>query len=110
MIKLRNLEKRYQTKAGSFYVLRQIDLDVQDGEFLTFMGPSGAGKSTLLGILGMLEGNWGGEYDFLDHTIQDLTGKKRVALNKQYVGFVFQQFHLIDNLTVAFLSEPPTSR
>ncbi len=109
MIKLRNLEKRYQTKAGSFYVLRQINLDVQEGEFLTFMGPSGAGKSTLLGILGMLEGNWGGEYYFLDHSIQDLTANQRVALNKQYVGFVFQQFHLIDNLTVAENLDLPLS-
>ncbi|MDA2936771.1 ABC transporter ATP-binding protein [Acidobacteria bacterium AH-259-A15] len=109
MIKLRNLEKSYKTKAGPYYVLRQINLDLKEGEFITVMGPSGAGKSTLLSILGMLEGDWNGEYHFLDHAVHGLTPKQRVALNKRYIGFVFQQFHLIDDLTVAENLDLPLS-
>ncbi len=69
LIKLQNLEKFYESRAGRTYVLRQISLEIQEGEFVTIMGPSGAGKSTLLHILGMLNGEWGGEYYFLDHAI-----------------------------------------
>src|SRR5690606_34348726 len=69
MLKLRNLEKSFDTKAGKIFVLRRIDLDVRQGEFVTIMGPSGAGKSTLLGIVGMLDGAWNGEYWFLDQPV-----------------------------------------
>lgn len=100
MIKLRNLEKRYQTKAGFTYVLRQINLDIAEGEFVTIMGPSGAGKSTLLGILGMYDHAWEGEFFFLDDAVHRLAPKDRSKLNKAFVGFVFQQFHLLDDLTV----------
>src|SRR5437868_4609511 len=100
MISLRGLERAYKTAAGTTYVLRRINLDIQDGDFLTIMGPSGAGKSTLLSILGMLDDNWTGEYYFLDQPIHKLDRKKRSEINRKYVGFVFQSYHLLDNLTV----------
>lgn len=100
MISLRNLEKFIESKAGRTYLLRQIDLDVQQGEFVTIMGPSGAGKSTLLGILGMLDSAWGGEFRFLHEAVHAMKPKHRMELGKRYVGFVFQQYHLLDDLTV----------
>ncbi len=109
MIRLRNIEKCYQTKAGFTYVLRQINLDIAEGEFVTIMGPSGAGKSTLLGILGMYDHAWEGEYELLDHSVRRLPPKDRAMLNKRYVGFVFQQFHLLDDLTVAENLDIPLS-
>jgi putative ABC transport system ATP-binding protein len=109
MLKLRNLEKAFDTKAGKTYVLRRINLDVADGEFVTVMGPSGAGKSTLLGIVGMLDGAWSGEYWMLDQPVHRLSLKQRAELNKKYIGFVFQQYHLLDNLTVYENLEIPLS-
>jgi len=100
MISLRNLEKSYETGGTRTFVLRQIDLDVAPGEFVTIMGPSGAGKSTLLAILGMLDGQWTGEYHFLGQPVHKLSVKQRNELHKANVGFVFQQYHLIDGLTV----------
>jgi putative ABC transport system ATP-binding protein len=100
MIKLRNIEKFYETKAGRFYVLRRINLDVSEGEFVTIMGPSGAGKSTLLSILGMLDHSWSGEYELDGCRVDLLKPKQRIELNKKYVGFVFQSYHLLDDLTV----------
>jgi ABC-type lipoprotein export system ATPase subunit len=100
MIKLRNVEKFYEAGYGRSYVLRRINLDVKEGEFLTIMGPSGAGKSTLLSILGMLDGAWTGEFEFAGHAVHRMKPKDRVELNKRYIGFVFQSYHLIDNLTV----------
>jgi len=109
MIQLRNIEKRYETKARFTYVLRQINLDIAEGDFVTIMGPSGAGKSTLLGILGMYDHAWEGEFSFLDHPVHQLPSKERAMLNKKYVGFVFQQFHLLDDLTVAENLDIPLS-
>jgi putative ABC transport system ATP-binding protein len=109
MIKLRNLEKRYQTKAGFTYVLRQINLDIAAGEFVTVMGPSGAGKSTLLNILGMYDHAWEGEFQFLEDWVHRLSLKDRSKLNKAFVGFVFQQFHLLEDLTVAENLDIPLS-
>jgi putative ABC transport system ATP-binding protein len=109
MIKVKNLEKSYPLAGGRYYVLRRISLDIKDGEFVTIMGPSGAGKSTLLSILGMLDGAWEGEFYFLDHPIHKMDPRKRIELNKQYIGFVFQQFHLLDNLTVAENLDIPLS-
>src|SRR5690606_32009128 len=109
MLKLRNLEKSFDTKAGKIFVLRRIDLDVRQGEFVTIMGPSGAGKSTLLGIVGMLDGAWNGEYWFLDQPVHRMSLKQRAELNKQNIGFVFQQYHLLDNLTVYENLEIPLS-
>jgi ABC-type lipoprotein export system ATPase subunit len=90
-------------------VLRRIDLTIRAGEFVTIMGPSGAGKSTLLGILGMLDHAWTGELDFLGEPVHKLPPKKRVELNKHYIGFVFQKYHLIDDLTVYENLEIPLS-
>ena len=100
MIQLRNIEKFYETGAGKTFVLRRISLDIKDGDFITIMGPSGAGKSTLLAILGMLDTAWSGEYFFLGEAVHKLKPKDRVELNKRYIGFVFQQYHLLDALTV----------
>ncbi|MBM4025510.1 MAG: ABC transporter ATP-binding protein [Planctomycetes bacterium] len=100
MIRLRNIEKCYETRAGKNYVLRQINLEIPEGDFVTFMGPSAAGKTTLLNILGMLDGDWEGEYHLFDHAVHELKPKERLALNKQYIGFVFQNFNLLDTLTV----------
>jgi ABC-type lipoprotein export system ATPase subunit len=109
IIRLRNLEKFYESRAGRTYVLRQITADIHHGEFVTIMGPSGAGKSTMLHILGMLDGEWGGEYYFHDHAVQEMKPKHRNELHKQYIGFVFQAYHLLDNLTVYENLEIPLS-
>ena len=100
MITLRNVEKFYEGAYGRSYVLRRINLEIREGEFVTIMGPSGAGKSTLLSILGMLDGAWSGEFEFLGSLVHRMKPKDRVELNKKYIGFVFQSYHLIDNLTV----------
>src|SRR5216684_1048694 len=100
MIQLRDIEKCFKTKAGFTYVLRQITLDIAEGEFITIMGPSGAGKSTLLGILGLYDHAWEGEFIFSEQPVHRLKPKDRAVLNKRFVGFVFQQFHLLDDLTV----------
>jgi ABC-type lipoprotein export system ATPase subunit len=100
MIELRNVEKFYETGAGKTYVLRRISIDIKQGDFVTVMGPSGAGKSTMLAILGMLDSNWQGEYYFLSEPVHKMKPKDRVELNKRYIGFVFQQYHLLDSLTV----------
>src|SRR5436853_119003 len=100
MIELRDLEKYYESGAGKTFVLRRISVDIKQGDFVTIMGPSGAGKSTLLAILGMLDSNWQGEYYFLSEAVHKMRPKDRVELNKRYIGFVFQQYHLLDSLTV----------
>ena len=100
MIKLRNVEKHFEQGATKTYVLRQITMDVREGEFVSIMGPSGAGKSTLLAILGMFDSAWQGEYYFLDQPVHKLDRKKRIELNKNHIGFVFQSYHLLDHLTV----------
>jgi putative ABC transport system ATP-binding protein len=109
LISLRDLEKSYKLPAGVSYVLRRITLDVQPGEFVTIMGPSGAGKSTLLAALGMLDAEWSGEYHFLGHPVHRLPHRERIELNKRYIGFVFQQYHLLDDLTVAENLDVPLS-
>ena len=109
MISLHDIEKSYALAGGRSYVLRRITLDIKQGEFVTIMGPSGAGKSTLLAVLGMLDGAWTGEYTLHEHAVHKLDAKRRVALHKQYVGFVFQQYHLLDDLTVAENLDIPLS-
>ena len=109
MIELHNVEKFYQTGPTRTWVLRQINLRIDQGEFVTIMGPSGAGKSTLLGILGMLDTGWSGSYEFLGHPVHDLKPKQRSELNRTNIGFVFQQYHLIDDLTVYENIETPLS-
>jgi len=109
MIELKNIEKFFETRAGQTFVLRRIHLKIESGEFVTIMGPSGAGKSTLLAILGMLDHAWTGEYRLFEHDVQKMKPKDRIELNKKYVGFVFQQYHLLDNLTVAENLDIPLS-
>ena len=100
MIKLRNIEKVYQHGVSKTYVLRRVNIDIKEGEFVSIMGPSGAGKSTLLHILGMYDSAWTGEFDLLEYPVHGLGKKQRAELNKKYVGFVFQSYHLLDHLTV----------
>jgi putative ABC transport system ATP-binding protein len=107
MIKTRGLTKYYSAGVIKTFVLRDIDLDVNEGEFLTVMGPSGAGKSTLLHILGMLDTSSSGEYRFYDQEVQRLSEKRLSELHKYYIGFVFQSYHLIDELTVYENLETP---
>jgi putative ABC transport system ATP-binding protein len=109
LIQLRNLEKSFNTGVNKFYVLRRISLDIHAGEFITFMGPSGAGKSTLLAIIGMLDASWSGEYFFHDQPVHKMNNKQRNELHKYNIGFVFQSYHLIDNLTVYENLEIPLS-
>jgi ABC-type lipoprotein export system ATPase subunit len=109
LIQLRNVERFYQAGPSRTYVLRRIDVDIQEGEFVTIMGPSGSGKSTLLNILGMLDSGWNGEYHLLEHPVHKLNPKQRIELNKRYIGFVFQSYHLLDDLTVAENLDVPLS-
>jgi putative ABC transport system ATP-binding protein len=109
MIKLRDVEKSFKTGAGETFVLRRISGEVRKGEFVTIMGPSGAGKSTLLSILGMLDGDWRGEYYLFGEAVHALKPRARIDLNKRYIGFVFQQYHLLDDLTVYENLEIPLS-
>ena len=109
MISLRNIEKAFQHGVSKTYVLRRVTIDVKAGEFLSIMGPSGAGKSTLLHILGMHDSAWTGEYHFVDHAVHELRPKDRAKLHKQYIGFVFQSYHLLDNLTIYENLEIPLS-
>ena len=109
MIELKDLEKRHKGRAGFTYVLRQVNLTIAEGEFVTIMGPSGAGKSTLLNIMGLFDGEFEGEYRFDGNEIHAMKPKDRAALNKAKIGFVFQQFHLLDDLTVTENLEMPLS-
>ena len=109
LIALRNLEKAFAHGPSQTFVLRQITLDIEDGDFVSIMGPSGAGKSTLLHILGMHDADWTGEYDFLDQPVHALRTKHRQALGKAHIGFVFQSYHLLDDLTVAENLDVPLS-
>jgi len=107
MIQLKNIFKYYSNKFLKTYVLQDIDLEVKEGEFLTIMGPSGSGKSTLLHIIGMLDEPNDGEYHFVDQPVHKLTEKQRSELHKNYIGFVFQSYYLIDELTVYENLETP---
>ena len=109
LISLRNLEKSYPEGVARSYVLRRITVDIKEGEFVSIMGPSGAGKSTLLHILGGHDAAWSGEYYFLGQPVHRLKPKQRADLHRRYVGFVFQSYHLLDNLTVYENLEVPLS-
>jgi len=100
MITLRNVEKYFEHGPTKTFVLRRINAEIKEGEFVSIMGPSGAGKSTLLHLLGMHDSAWTGEYYLLDHPIHKLNKKDRMELYKKYFGFVFQSYHLLDSLTV----------
>lgn len=100
MIQLKNLERSYKSPAGQFWVLRRINLEIREGEFITVMGPSGAGKSSLLNVLALLDDGWDGEFWFHDQAVHDLKRKQRADLAKKNIGMVFQSYHLLDDLTV----------
>ncbi len=109
MISLRSVERVYPLKGGPYYALRAITLDVAEGEFVSIMGPSGSGKSTLLHILGLHDAAWGGEYTLCGEPVHRLDKKKRFELQKKHIGFVFQSYHLLDDLTVYENLEVPLS-
>ena len=109
LVSMRGIEKSFPVGPGQTYVLRRITLDIKPGEFVSIMGPSGAGKSTLLHILGMHDSAWSGEYALMGHPIHALPQKERAALQKRHIGFVFQSYHLLDNLTVYENIELPLS-
>jgi len=100
MIELKNLERSYKTAAGQTWVLRRINLEIREGEFITVMGPSGAGKSSLLNVLALLDDQWRGEYWFRGEAVHDMKRKARGELSKRNIGMVFQSYHLLDDLTV----------
>jgi ABC-type lipoprotein export system ATPase subunit len=109
MITLRNIEKFVERAGTRTYILRRIDLDVREGEFVSIMGPSGAGKSTLLHVIGMHDAGWTGEYTFVGREVHRLNPKQRAEVRNQNVGFVFQSYHLLDDLTVYENLEIPLS-
>ena len=100
MIKLNNIEKSYRHGLSQTFVLRRVNAEIKQGDFVSIMGPSGAGKSTLLHILGMHDSAWTGEYWLHDDPVHQLSAKDRMRVQKQHIGFVFQSYHLLDNLTV----------
>ena len=109
MIRLQNVEKYFEHGPTKTFVLRRVNFEVKEGEFVSIMGPSGAGKSTLLHVIGMHDSAWTGEYHFLDFPIQRLRKKDRDEIYKKHIGFVFQSYHLLDSLTVYENLEIPLS-
>jgi putative ABC transport system ATP-binding protein len=109
LIQLKDIERFYQVGPTRSWVLRRINLEIQQGDFITIMGPSGSGKSTLLNIVGMLDNGWAGEYTLAENPVQKLNPRQRIELNKRYIGFVFQSYHLLDDLTVAENLDVPLS-
>jgi len=107
LISLREITKAYDQGYNQTFVLRRISFDIGDGEFVSIMGPSGSGKSTLLHILGMLDEPSDGEYYFLDEPVHKMSERRRTELHRRHVGFVFQAYHLIDDLTVYENLETP---
>lgn len=107
LLNLKNIYKWYNVGGNRAFILRDINLNIQEGEFISIMGPSGSGKSSLLNIIGMLDEPNEGEYNFLRESVHKMKEKQRAQLYKQYIGFVFQQYHLIDELTVYENIETP---
>lgn len=107
MIKLTNVYKYYDSKFQRTFVLKDIDLEIEEGEFISIMGPSGAGKSTLLNILGLLDDPSEGEYYLLDKPVHNLNEKKKTDYHRNFIGFIFQAYHLIEELTVYENIETP---
>jgi putative ABC transport system ATP-binding protein len=109
MIHLKSVDRVYPLKGGPFYALRGITLNIEEGDFVSIMGPSGSGKSTLLNILGLHDSAWSGEFKFGDVEVHRLSQKQRLELQKKNIGFVFQSYHLLDDLTVYENLEIPLS-
>jgi len=109
MITLRHLARVYPLKSGPYFALRNINLEIKEGKFVSIMGPSGSGKSTLLHILGLHDSEWEGEYEFDGAAVHKLGKSARADLQKKNIGFIFQAYHLIDDLTVAENLEMPLS-
>jgi putative ABC transport system ATP-binding protein len=109
LIRLRNVDKAYDQGGGKVFVLRRVNVDIAEGEFVSIMGPSGAGKSTVLHVLGMHDAAFTGEYEFLGYKVHALGRKERQELQKKHIGFVFQSYHLLDDLTVYENLEVPLS-
>jgi len=109
MIQLKNIDRVYPLKGGPFYALRGISLEIGEGDFVSIMGPSGSGKSTLLNILGLHDSAWTGEFRFEAAEVHRLNQKQRLDLQKRNIGFVFQSYHLLDDLTVYENLEIPLS-
>ena len=107
MIELRHISKWHMQAGKPVFILKDINLTVKEGEFISIMGPSGSGKSTLLNVIGMLDEANEGEYFFMGEAVHSLKEKQRSKLYKQYIGFVFQAYHLIDELTVYENIETP---
>jgi putative ABC transport system ATP-binding protein len=107
MIKLKNIDKYIDSRFQRTFILKSVDLEVNQGEFLTIMGPSGAGKSTLMNIIGMLDEPSAGEYFFFDEPVHKMREKQKSEMHKNYIGFIFQAYHLIDELTVYENIETP---
>ncbi len=107
MIKLNDIDKYVDSKYQRIFILKGIELEVEHGEFLTIMGPSGAGKSSLLNIIGMLDQPSAGEYFFMDEPVHRLKERMKTELHKHHIGFIFQAYHLIDELTVYENIETP---
>ena len=107
MIELKDIERYFQAGSLKTYVLRYVSASIKEGEFVSIMGPSGSGKSTLLNILGMLEEPTAGEYWFLDEPVHKFNERRRSEMYREYIGFVFQAYHLIDDLTVYENLETP---
>ena len=100
MVRLCKVEKSYSQQGGRVWVLRNIALEIRAGEFLSIMGPSGSGKTSLLNVLGMMDTEWQGEYWLGDQAVHALAPRARQALQREHVGFIFQHYHLIDDLSV----------
>ena len=109
MIRLNNVEKSVPLQGGRTWILRNISIDIRPGEFVSIMGPSGSGKTSLLNVLGLMDSDWQGEYWFGDTAVHQLAHKQRQALQREQVGFIFQHYHLIDDLTVAENLDLPLS-
>ncbi len=107
MIQLKDIDKYIDSRFQRTFIVKSIDLKVEQGEFLTIMGPSGAGKSTLMNIIGMLDEPSAGEYFFFDEPVHKMKERKKSDMHKNYIGFIFQAYHLIDELTVYENIETP---
>lgn len=109
LIELKNIERSYPLAGGRSWVLRNINLSIDEGEFISIMGPSGSGKTSLLNVIGLMDSDFEGEYRLAGAEVNKLNGKQRQALQRESIGFIFQHYHLIDDLTVAENLDLPLS-